>query len=167
MLDKVKSLENQGYEFEAADASFELLVRKSLGQYKPFFELVEYHVSIRKNGAHKFDACEATIKLTVNGEKVYTVAEGDGPVNALDAALRQALIRFYPKLADMKLVDYKVRIIDSTQRHRRQDPRLHRKQRRRLHMGHRRRQPRHHRSQLARPARQRGLSAGARIRPLI
>ncbi len=114
VLDKIKSLENQGYEFEAADASFELLVRKSLDQYKPFFELVEYHVSIRKNGAHKFDAVEATIKLTVNGEKVYTVAEGDGPVNALDAALRSALIRFYPKLADMKLVDYKVRIIDST-----------------------------------------------------
>ncbi len=114
VLDKIKSLENQGYEFEAADASFELLVRKALGQYQPFFELVEYHVSIRKNPAHNFDACEATIKLSVNGEKVYTVAEGDGPVNALDAAVRAALIRFYPKLADMKLVDYKVRIIDST-----------------------------------------------------
>jgi len=114
VLDKIKSLENQGYEFEAADASFQLLVRKALNQYKPFFELVEYHVSIRKNGQHKFDAVEATIKLTVNGEKVYTVAEGDGPVNALDAALRSALIRFYPKLADMKLVDYKVRIIDGS-----------------------------------------------------
>jgi 2-isopropylmalate synthase len=113
VLEQIKHLENEGYEFEAADASFELLVRKSLGQYTPFFELVEYHVSIRKNSAHGFDACEATIKLSVNGEKVYTVAEGDGPVNALDAALRQALIRFYPKLADMKLVDYKVRIIDS------------------------------------------------------
>ena len=113
VLEKIKSLENQGYEFEAADASFELLVRKALGQYQPYFELTEYHVSIRKNGAHNFDSCEATIKLTVNGEKVYTVAEGDGPVNALDAALRSALIRFYPTLANMKLVDYKVRIIDS------------------------------------------------------
>jgi 2-isopropylmalate synthase len=113
VLEKIKSLENQGYEFEAADASFELLVRKALGQYQPFFELVEYHVSIRKNGEHNFDACEATIKLSVNGEKVYTVAEGDGPVNALDAALRSALVRFYPKLESMKLVDYKVRIIDS------------------------------------------------------
>jgi len=113
VLEQIKALENQGYEFEAADASFELLVRKALGQYKPFFELVEYHVSIRKNSAHGFDACEATIKLSVNGEKVYTVAEGDGPVNALDAALRQALIRFYPRLEQMKLVDYKVRIIDS------------------------------------------------------
>jgi 2-isopropylmalate synthase len=114
VLDEIKRLENNGYEFEAADASFELLVRKSLDQYRSFFELVEYHVSIRKNSAHGFDACEATIKLTVNGEKVYTVAEGDGPVNALDAALRAALIRFYPALAEMKLVDYKVRIIDST-----------------------------------------------------
>jgi 2-isopropylmalate synthase len=113
VLEKVKSLENQGYEFEAADASFELLVRKALGQYKPFFELMEYHVSIRKNTAHNFDLCEATIKLSVDGEKVYTVAEGDGPVNALDAALRQALVRFYPRLEAMKLVDYKVRIIDS------------------------------------------------------
>ena len=113
VLEQIKSLENQGYEFEAADASFELLVRKALGQYQPFFELVEYHVSIRKNSAHGFDACEATIKLSVGGEKVYTVAEGDGPVNALDAALRQALVRFYPKLESMKLVDYKVRIIDS------------------------------------------------------
>jgi len=114
VLEQIKHLENEGYEFEAADASFELLVRKALGQYKPFFELVEYHVSIRKNSAHGFDACEATIKLSVDGEKVYTVAEGDGPVNALDAAVRAALIRFYPRLESMKLVDYKVRIIDST-----------------------------------------------------
>jgi len=114
VLDQIKHLENEGYEFEAADASFELLVRKALGQYRPFFELVEYHVSIRKNSAHGFDACEATIKLSVDGEEVYTVAEGDGPVNALDAALRSALVRFYPRLEQMKLVDYKVRIIDST-----------------------------------------------------
>jgi 2-isopropylmalate synthase len=113
VLEKIKHLENEGYEFEAADASFELLVRKALGQYKPFFELVEYHVSIRKNSAHGFDACEATVKLSVDGEKVYTVAEGDGPVNALDAAVRAALVRFYPRLESMKLVDYKVRIIDS------------------------------------------------------
>lgn len=114
VLDQVKHLENQGYEFEAADASFELLVRKCLDQYRPFFELVEYHVSIRKNTDLGLDVSEATLKLKVNGEKVYTVAEGDGPVNALDAALRAALVRFYPKLEQMKLVDYKVRIIDST-----------------------------------------------------
>jgi len=115
VLDRIKHLENEGYEFEAADASFELLVRKAMKQHSTFFELAEYHVSIRKNTEHGYDTCEATIKLSVNGEKVYTVAEGDGPVNALDAALRSALIKFYPKLADMKLVDYKVRIIDSTQ----------------------------------------------------
>jgi len=113
VLEQIKHLENEGYEFEAADASFELLVRKTLNHYKPAFELLEYHVSIRKNGVKKEDTCEATIKIEVNGEKVYTVAEGDGPVNALDAALREALIRFYPELANMKLVDYKVRIIDS------------------------------------------------------
>jgi len=113
VLEQIKHLENEGYEFEAADASFELLVRKTLDQYKASFELLEYHVSIRKNGAKNEDTCEATIKLLINGEKVYTVAEGDGPVNALDAAVRAALIRFYPALADMKLVDYKVRIIDS------------------------------------------------------
>jgi len=113
VLDQIKHLENEGYEFEAADASFQLLVRKALDQYKPFFELVEYHVSIRKNADLGLDVSEATLKLKVNGEKVYTVAEGDGPVNALDAALRSALIRFYPRLEQMKLVDYKVRIIDS------------------------------------------------------
>ncbi|HUB67077.1 MAG TPA: citramalate synthase [Candidatus Methylacidiphilales bacterium] len=113
VLDRIKHLENEGYEFEAADGSFELLVRKELGQYQPHFELTEYHVSIRKNGVKNEDTCEATIKLLINGEKVYTVAEGDGPVNALDAALREALLRFYPAIAKMKLIDYKVRIIDS------------------------------------------------------
>jgi 2-isopropylmalate synthase len=113
ILDQIKRLENEGYEFEAADASFELLVRKALGQYRPHFDLLEYHVSIRKNDTHGFHACEATIKLAVNGEQVHTVAGADGPVNALDAALRSALIRFYPRLQQIKLVDYKVRIIDS------------------------------------------------------
>jgi len=113
VLDQIKHLENEGYEFEAADASFELLVRKALGQYKPFFELVEYHVSIRKDNVLGRDTCEATIKITVDGQTVHEVAEGDGPVNALDAAVRAALVRFYPRLEQMKLVDYKVRIIDS------------------------------------------------------
>ena len=115
VLDKIKHLENEGYEFEAADASFELLVRKALGQYKPFFELVEYHVSIRRNPDLNFDVSTATLKLKVNGKQLNdVVAEGDGPVNALDAAVRAALIPLYPKLGLMKLVDYKVRIIDST-----------------------------------------------------
>jgi 2-isopropylmalate synthase len=113
VLEEVKRLENQGYEFEAADASFELLVRKSLGEYKSYFELADYHVSIRKDNVLNKDTSEATIKITVNGETVKEIAEGDGPVNALDAALRKALVRFYPRLAQMNLVDYKVRIIDS------------------------------------------------------
>jgi 2-isopropylmalate synthase len=113
VLEQVKALENQGYEFEAADASFELLARKALHQYRPFFELVEYHVSIRRNPQSNYDVSEATLKLKVNGEKKYVVAEGDGPVNALDAALRAALFPFYPHIAQMRLTDYKVRIIDS------------------------------------------------------
>jgi 2-isopropylmalate synthase len=113
ILEEIKRLENQGYEFEAADASFELLVRKALGEYTPYFELGDYHVSIRKDNLLDRDTSEATIKITVKGETVHEVAEGDGPVNALDAALRKALVRFYPRLAAMTLVDYKVRIVDS------------------------------------------------------
>ena len=113
VLEQVKTLENEGYEFEAADASFELLARKALGQYKPYFELVEYHVSIRRNPEAKYDVSEATLKLKVDGKKQYVVAEGDGPVNALDRALRTALLPFYPHLERMRLTDYKVRIIDS------------------------------------------------------
>jgi 2-isopropylmalate synthase len=114
VLEEVKRLENQGYEFEAADASFELLVRRTLGEYQPSFELGEYHVSIRKDNVHNKDTSEATIKVVVAGQTVKEIAEGDGPVNALDAALRKALVRFYPQLEKMTLVDYKVRIIDST-----------------------------------------------------
>jgi 2-isopropylmalate synthase len=113
VLEEIKRLENNGYEFEAADASFELLVRKTRGEYQPFFELVDYVVSIRKDNVNGQDTSEATIRLTVDGKPVHEVATGDGPVNALDAALRQALVRLYPRLATMKLVDYKVRIIDS------------------------------------------------------
>jgi len=114
VLDEIKRLENQGYEFEAADASFELLVRKTRKEYTPLFDLVEYHVSIRKDAVSGRDTCEATIKIRVKEEAVHEVAEGDGPVNALDAALRKALVRFFPRIAQMTLVDYKVRIIDST-----------------------------------------------------
>ncbi len=71
-------MENDGYEFEAADASFELLARKALGQYKPFFELIEYHVSIRRNPERNYDVSEATLKLKVDGKPQYVVAEGDG-----------------------------------------------------------------------------------------
>jgi 2-isopropylmalate synthase len=112
ILDEVKRLENNGYEFESADASFELLVRKKLGKTKNYFELEEFHVSVRKNNLQKFSTCDASVKIRVGNEPIQTVADGDGPVNALDAALRRALIKHYPKLSKLHLVDYKVRIVN-------------------------------------------------------
>ncbi len=114
ILAEVKRLESEGYEFEAAEASFELLIRRQLGQHSPSFDLIEYHSTHRRRGGPQgFETCEATIKLKVQGEPVYTVDEGDGPVNALDNALRKALVPHFPSLAKMSLADYKVRIIDS------------------------------------------------------
>jgi 2-isopropylmalate synthase len=115
ILASVKRLENDGYEFEAAEGSFELLIRKHLGRHKPLFELHEYHVSFRRTADGAWDKCEATVKLKVKGEEAYVVAEGDGPVNALDAALRKALAPFFPKIAGIQLEDYKVRIINGQQ----------------------------------------------------
>ena len=112
---EVKRLENQGYEFEAAEGSFELLIRKHLKQRRPIFELREYHCSFRRTADGVWDKCEATVKMRVKGQEAYVVAEGDGPVNALDAALRKALAPFYPKIAGIKLEDYKVRIINGQQ----------------------------------------------------
>jgi 2-isopropylmalate synthase len=111
ILAEVKRLESEGYEFEAAEASFELLIRKQLKLLTPSFELLEYHVSHRRRAGD--ETCEATVKLLVNGERVYTVDEGDGPVNALDNALRKALTPHFPVIQSMRLEDYKVRIIDS------------------------------------------------------
>lgn len=113
ILKKVKEAEARGCEFEAAEASFELLVRKSLSLYKPLFQLKEYHVHYRRTQDGS-DPCEATVKLRVDGVPEYVVEEGDGPVNALDAALRKALKPFYPWIADIQLADYKVRIVDGT-----------------------------------------------------
>ena len=111
ILSTVKRMENEGYEFEAAEASFELLIRKQLGSHKQLFDLQEYHCTFRRSGRGDWDKCEATVKLTVDGVQEYTVAEGDGPVNALDAALRKALRPFFPEIDSIKLEDYKVRII--------------------------------------------------------
>ena len=109
ILTEVKQLESEGYEFEAAEASFELLVRKTLGIHKPLFEQLGYHISFRRDGAG-CTATEATVKLRVNGQLQYTVAEGDGPVNALDAALRKALRPAHPAIDAIQLDDFKVRI---------------------------------------------------------
>ncbi len=113
ILQQIKDAEARGYEYEAAEGSFELLVRKALGRYQPLFDLKEYHCHYRYTGRAGSDPCEATVKLLVGGVHEYTVAEGDGPVNALDAALRKALKPFYDWTDDVRLVDYKVRIIDS------------------------------------------------------
>jgi 2-isopropylmalate synthase len=112
ILREIKDSEARGYEFEAAEGSFELLVRRALGKYQPLFDLKEYHCHFRCTGRGGSDPCEATVKLLVGGIPEYTVAEGDGPVNALDAALRKALKPFYAWTDAVRLVDYKVRIID-------------------------------------------------------
>lgn len=111
MLAKIKELEHQGYEFESADGSLALLIRKVLTQSPPPFAVEGYHVSVRSSAGSS--VCEATVKVRVDGQFAHTVAEGDGPVNALDAALRAALVGFYASIADVRLTDYKVRIIDS------------------------------------------------------
>ncbi len=112
ILAAVKTLENQGYEFEAAEGSFELLIRKTLKQHRPLFDLKEYHCTYRRSGEGLWNKCEATVKISVNGVPEYTVAEGDGPVNALDGALRKALRSSYPAIDAIKLDDFKVRIIN-------------------------------------------------------
>ncbi|HEX2748705.1 MAG TPA: citramalate synthase [Verrucomicrobiales bacterium] len=111
-LNEVKRLESEGYEFEAAEASFELLLRRQLTDTKPLFETLEYECSYRRDAERGYESCIATVKLKVDGETVLTVAEGDGPVNALDGALRKGLVARYPGVTEMKLEDYKVRIID-------------------------------------------------------
>ena len=112
ILARVVSLEHEGYQFEAAEASFELLVRKLAGTYTPHFERLNFHVTVEAGPQGQLTT-EATVKLRVAGEVRHEVAEGDGPVNALDAALRKALHHAYPNLATMQLVDYKVRVINS------------------------------------------------------
>jgi 2-isopropylmalate synthase len=114
ILQQLKQLENAGYEFEAADASFHLLAQKLLKKHKSFFKLLTYRVIMDKSGADGHSIVEASVKLDVHGEVVHTVSEGDGPVNTLDTALRAGLTKFYPAIAQVRLVDYKVRILDSS-----------------------------------------------------
>ena len=111
ILEKLKDLESQGYQFEGAEASFELLMREALEQRPPWFEIKGFQVHCDKIG----EDCTAlaTVKLSVNGTNILEAAEGNGPVAALDAALRKALVNFYPAIAHFYLTDYKVRILDS------------------------------------------------------
>src|SRR5690606_14473058 len=111
ILREVVDKENCGYQFEAAEASFDLLVKRQAGTFTPHFELVKFHTSVESRGGTP--VTEATVKLLVGDKVLHEVAEGDGPVNALDAALRKALGSLFPNLRDMHLVDYKVRVINS------------------------------------------------------
>lgn len=112
IIEKIKEMEYKGYQFEGADASFELLIRKQLGTYRPFFSLEKFKTIGEQRAGEDFAPATAVVKVRVNGEAEITAAEGNGPVNALDKALRKALARFYPALAAYKLTDYKVRILD-------------------------------------------------------
>jgi 2-isopropylmalate synthase len=114
VLDRVQELENEGYQFEAAEASFVLLVERLAGRESSDFERLGYHVSVsgRAEGAPAA-VTEATVKLRIGDVVEHTVSEGDGPVNALDGALRKALERHFPRLREMQLVDYKVRVINA------------------------------------------------------
>ncbi len=112
VLTRVQDLENEGFQFEAAEASFELLLRKQIGRYRKFFDLDHYRVVILKMQTSE-PIAEATVKLRVEGKVEHCVAEGDGPVNALDGALRRALTSHFPAIEQVHLVDYKVRVINS------------------------------------------------------
>ena len=112
ILVRVQELENEGYQFEAADASFDLLVKKVMGTYKPFFDLLKYHVNVEKRATGDI-VTEATVKLRVGDRTEHVVGDGDGPVNALDSALRKSLENFYPNIREVHLIDYKVRVVNA------------------------------------------------------
>jgi len=112
IVKELKELENQGFQYEGAEASFELLMRRALGTSRHYFDLKGFRVISQKTSLDEPSQDEATIRIEVGGAgEVHTAALGDGPVNALDKALRKALTRFYPKLKDMELADYKVRVL--------------------------------------------------------
>jgi 2-isopropylmalate synthase len=120
ILEKVKLLESRGFQYDGAEASFDLLVRRSQPKYRAPFELVDFMVVVEKRRRPATAAneeelmSEATVKVKVGNDVIHTAAEGNGPVNALDAALRKALVVFYPRVAAIRLVDYKVRVIEET-----------------------------------------------------
>jgi 2-isopropylmalate synthase len=111
VVERVKALEHEGFQFEAADASFELLLRKEAGDYEPLFSLESWRAIVEARADGKVET-EATVKIWVDGERYVRTAEGNGPVNALDAALRSVIVETHPHLADVELVGFKVRILD-------------------------------------------------------
>ena len=114
ILDRLKQLEDEGFQFEGAEASFELLMERALGRHRPYFELDAYRVIVEEQSGDGEPVAEATVRVRVKGILEHTAASGNGPVNALDHALRKALEEFYPNLKEMRLLDYKVRILDES-----------------------------------------------------
>jgi len=112
ILQRVQELENEGYQFETAEASFDILVKKELGSYTPSFKLLKYHVDVERSESGRM-ITEASVKLQVDSRIQHVVSEGDGPVNALDGALRKAMEAFYPNIKNMSLIDYKVRVVNA------------------------------------------------------
>ena len=113
VVERIKDLEHRGYHYEAADGSFELLLRKETGEYEPLFRLESWRAIVEKRADGRVET-EATVKIWVAGERYVRTAEGNGPVNALDNALREALVEIHPHLRDIELVNFKVRILDET-----------------------------------------------------
>jgi 2-isopropylmalate synthase len=113
ILDDLKRLESEGFQFEGAEASFEILIKKALGHHRKFFDLMSFRVIVEKKEEEAPSLSEATIMVRVRDQVEHTAAVGDGPVHALDHALRKALEKFYPELEEVKLLDYKVRILSS------------------------------------------------------
>ncbi|HIC91222.1 MAG TPA: citramalate synthase, partial [Syntrophaceae bacterium] len=111
ILQELKELENQGFQFEGAEGSFELLMNRALGTQKKYFELLGFRVIDQKTKENELPTSEATIMVKVGGKIEHTAAVGNGPVNALDNAIRKALEKFYPELKEVKLYDYKVRVL--------------------------------------------------------
>ena len=114
ILEMLKRLEDEGFQFEGAEASFELLMERALGNHKPYFDLDGFRVIVEEDRGNAEPVAEATVRLRVKGIPEHTAASGHGPVNALDYALRKALEEFYPNLKEMSLLDYKVRILDES-----------------------------------------------------
>lgn len=113
IINRLKELEHMGYQFEGAESTFELIIRKQLGKYRPFFELIHYKIIGEQPANDAETSSSVLVKINVDGQEELTVAEGNGPVNALDKALRKALEVFYPSIKDVHLTDYKVRVLDT------------------------------------------------------
>jgi len=111
ILQRIKKLEEEGFQFEAAEGSFELIIREATGEYKPFFNLKGFRVITEMNENEDL-YCEATIKVEVGGKVEHTASDGNGPVEALDKAMRKALEKFYPEIKDITISDYKVRVLN-------------------------------------------------------